>query len=142
VIFKLKLSGALEGELPMRYLLVVVFFLVVLLSGCGEAPQPLAGGKHVSYWAESLKSPDAKLRREAAFKLGNVGPADPIACPALVGALKDRNAAVRCEVILALLKCGPAALEAIPALTELRDQDRDPKVRDYASKALAKLQGN
>src|SRR6516165_3376545 len=79
--------------------------LVVLVSGCGKAEKPLmAGGKPVGYWVEALRGPDARLRKQAAFKLGNVGPADPSAFPALLGALKDPDARVRCEVILALLK--------------------------------------
>jgi HEAT repeat protein len=117
--------------------------LLVVLGGCGAPPRPtLSGGKPVSHWAKALQgSPDPKARKEAAFKLGNVGPTDPAALPALLGALKDPDAAVRSEAILALVKFGPAALEAVPALTELRDRDDDPKVRTYAAKALAKLQG-
>jgi len=117
----------------------VLAVLAVLLSGCGQTPPTLAGGRPVGHWVEALQSPDAKLRKEAAFKLGNVGPADPAAFPALVGALKDCDAAVRCEAILALLKFGRVALEAVPTLTELREHDRDPNVRDYAAKALEKL---
>jgi HEAT repeat protein len=126
----------------MRSLFVAVF--VVLLAGCSrEAPPTLAGGKPVSHWVEALQSsPDAMLRKEAAFKLGNVGPTDPTALPALVVALKDRDPAVRCEAVTALMKFGTAAQEAVPALTNLRDQDRDSKVRTYATKALEKLQNN
>jgi HEAT repeat protein len=123
----------------MRVLLV--FSLVVLLSGCGPSAPTQAGGKPVRHWVEALQSPDARLRREAAFKLGNVGAADPTALPALVGALKDRDATVRREAVLALLKLGPAAREAVPTLIDLREHDRDLKVRGYAAKALEKLQG-
>jgi HEAT repeat protein len=117
---------------------------LVLLTGCGGPPPPtLAGGKPVSHWVESLRtSPDIKLRKEAAFKLGNVGSADATAFPAVLGALKDADAVVRSEAILALVKFGPAALEAVPVLTELRDSDADPKVRTYATKALEKLRGD
>ena len=123
----------------MRLFLLAV--LTVPLFGCRESPPTLAGGKPVSHWVEVLKnSPDAKTRKEAAFKLGNVGPTDPTAFPTLIEALKDREAVVRHEAILAILKFGPTALEAVPTLTELRDRDRDPKVRDSATKALEKLQ--
>jgi HEAT repeat protein len=122
----------------MRILLVA--FAAVLVSGCGRSAPTHAGGKPVSHWVEALRSPDAKLRKEAAFKLGNVGAADLAAFPALVGALKDRDAAVRREAILAMLKFGPAAREAVPNLTELREHDRDPKVRSYAAKAVETLQ--
>jgi len=118
----------------------MVVILLVFLQGCSQSPPTLSGGRPVSHWVEALRSSDAKSRKEAAFKLGNVGPTDPTALPALLGALKDRDAVVRREAILALLKFGPEAREAVPALTELREHDRDPKVRDYAARALEKLQ--
>jgi HEAT repeat protein len=111
--------------------------LLVALSGCGAARPPLAGGK----WAAALRHPDAGLRKKAAFTLGNIGPSDPAVRPALVGALKDRDAGVRREAILALLKCGPGSQEAVAALEEVRQRDRDPQVRTCAARALAKLEG-
>ena len=121
-----------------------VFLAAALLAfacGCTPTPPTQSGGKPVSHWVESLRdSNDAKLRKEAAFKLGNVGPTDPATLPALSGALKDRDPTVRCEVILALMKFGAAARDTLPTLTEIRDHDRDPKVRSYAAKALEKLQ--
>jgi hypothetical protein len=47
---------------------------------------------------------------------------------------------VRCEVILALVKFGAGAGEAVPTLTDLRLHDRDAQVRAYAARALDKLQ--
>ncbi len=115
------------------------FFLVLLLiapSGCGPAPPTLAGGKPVGYWLEALRGPDAQLRKTAVSKLGNVGPADTAVVPALTTALKDRDAGVRREAILALMKCGANAREAIPTLTDLQQHDRDGQIRRYAGKAL------
>ena len=117
-----------------------LFILVILLGGCSKAEPMLAGGKPVSHWVQALQSPDARLRKQAAFKLGNVGPADPTALPALIGALKDRDAWVRREAILAVLKCGPAARDAIPALTDLQKNATDASTRTSATKALEKLQ--
>ena len=54
----------------------------------------MAGGKPVSHWLTALHAPDAKEREEAARKLGNVGPADAAACPALVEALRSRRIVV------------------------------------------------
>ena len=125
-----------------RFLFTLAIPLVVLLGGCSKAQPPLAGGKPVAHWVEALQSPDAKARKRAAFKLGNVGPADPAALPALIGALKDRDAGVRQEAILALLKCGPAAREAIPALSDLQKSAPDAQTRTYAAKALANLQSS
>jgi hypothetical protein len=124
---------------PLRIGLAVLVGLWCL--GCSKAPPTLAGGKPVRYWVEALHDPDAKVRKKAAFKLGNVGPADPAALPALLGALGDRNTAVRCEVILALAKFGPAGREALPVLAKMKQHDRDARVRLYASKAVERLEG-
>jgi HEAT repeat protein len=57
----------------------------------------------------------------------------------LAGALKDRDSGVRAEAAKALLKMGPAAREAAPALTDAV-RDKDPAVRDAAVKALRQIQ--
>jgi HEAT repeat protein len=121
----------------MRMLALLV--LAVLVTGCSKSAPTLAGGKPIEAWVAALKDPDAKTRKTAAAKLGNVGPADPAAFPALHDALKDRDAGVRCEVILALVKFGPEVKDAVPALTQLRRHDPDARVRDYAAKALEKI---
>ena len=117
--------------------------LLVFSSGCRQQSPTLAGGKPVSHWVQALQtSPDAKMRKEAAFKLGNVGPTDPTSLPALMGALKDGDAGVRREAILALVKFGSKAKEAVAVLTELQQHDPDAQVRNYAVKALEKLQSD
>jgi HEAT repeat protein len=98
----------------------------------------MAGSK----WAEALRDPDPKVRKKAAFTLGNIGPSDPAVLPALLEALRDKDAQVRCEAILALVKYGTQAQEAVPPLTELRDRDPDGRVRSYAAKALERLKEN
>jgi HEAT repeat protein len=122
-------------------LLLVVGILSVFLGGCRRAEPTLVGGKPVNYWVQALQDPDAKLRKKAAFKLGNVGAADPAVVPTLILAVKDRDAGVRAEAILALLKIGPAVPEAIPAFLEAQ-KDRDANVRSSAAKALEKIQGD
>jgi HEAT repeat protein len=122
----------------MRSILVAI--LLVLVCGCGKKQPILAGGKPVSYWVEALHDPDPGLRKKAAFKLGNVGPADASVLPALIEALKDAEPRVRCEAILALVKFGSGAKAAIPALTEVEQQDTDDRVRTYAANALQRLQ--
>jgi HEAT repeat protein len=96
----------------------------------------MAGDK----WAQALRDPNARVRKHAAFTLGNIGPSDPAALPALIGALKDPDSAVRCEAILALVKFGPAAGEARPAFYKIRQNDRDPQARRFATRALQKLE--
>ena len=90
-------------------------------------------------WIHALSDPDAKPRKKAADKLGNVGASDPAVVPALCEALKDKNADVRCEAILALAKSSSGAKEAIAPLKAISLQDRDAKVRTYAAKALEQL---
>ena len=124
-----------------RILLALLPVLALNSSGCGKPAVTLTGGKPVGHWVQALRSPDPRQRKEAVFKLGNVGTADPAALPALLGSLDDRDPIVRREVVLALVKLGPAAAEAVPKLVKLRESDRDPKVRGYAARAIDKLGG-
>jgi HEAT repeat protein len=118
----------------MRTLIAIV--LVICANGCRKSAPTLAGGKPVEHWINSLRDDDPQTRKTAAFKLGNVGTADSAAIPALINALRDNDATVRCEAIRALVKSGRNANSATPALDELREQDPDATVRDYAAKAL------
>jgi HEAT repeat protein len=120
--------------------LFLIAVVAVILGGCSKPAAPLAGGKPVSHWVQTLQEPDANLRKTAVFKLGNVGATDPVVLPALLGMLKDQDAGVRREAILALMKCGSSATEAIPTLTELQQHDFDEKIRAFAGRALHKLQ--
>ena len=113
--------------------------LAVLLAGCGQTATPLSGGKPVEHWVKVIQGPDAGLRKTAVCKLGNAGAPDAEAWTALKGALRDRDTAVRREAILAIMKCGPRAQEAIPVLAELARQDPDAQVRQFAGKAAKKL---
>lgn len=116
-----------------------LLMLLLLAPGCGPAAPTLAGGKPVAYWVRTLHDPDPRERKAAADKLGNVGAADPQACPALVEALRDPDAGVRGAAVLGLVRCGPAAKAAVPALRDLRDHDPDPGVRTRAGRALDAL---
>jgi hypothetical protein len=116
--------------------LIVLAACAMLLTGCGKPVPTLAGGKPVNYWLEALGNADPKIRKTAVLKLGNVGASDPSAYPAIVTSLKDVDAGVRREAILALMKGGANGSEPLPELTALQHSDRDARVRDYASKAL------
>ncbi len=111
-------------------------------AGCGQPePRLTAGGRPVSYWLDELKKPDPKARKKAVRELGHVGPADPAAIPAVTAAVKDKDAAVRREAVLALLNLGPAARDAAAALAEAAKSDPDPTVRRDAAKALDRVRG-
>jgi HEAT repeat protein len=118
---------------------IVPVLLVVTLLGCRKVEPTLAGGKPPAQWVQALNDPDPAVRKNAARKLGNVGAADPAALPALTAALNDPDAGVRAEVILALVKFGPEAKDAVPRLTQIQRGDANARVRDYASKALARI---
>jgi HEAT repeat protein len=117
----------------------LVVGLCALLAGCGSKQPTMIGGKSVDHWVRTLHDPDSRMRKRAATKLGNAGAAEATVVPALIEALKDRDAGVRAEAILALARIGPAAREAEPALRELATNDRDATVRASAAKALENL---
>jgi HEAT repeats len=125
----------------MKLLRPVTIVIAVLLGGCTTKTEPLTShGKPVAHWLEEMKSPNPKARKKAVVALGHVGNADPAAIPALIGALKDREATVRNETVLALLNLGPDAKEALPALAEAKN-DKDAAVRSNAAKATERIQG-
>jgi HEAT repeat protein len=119
-----------------------LFFALVLLAGGCSKPQPTTvHGEPISHWLGELHSSDARARKKAVDVLCRVGPIDPSVVPGLIEAVKDRNAVVRAEAVGALMRIGPSAREAVATLVETSKNDRDPKVRSYAAKALEKIQG-
>jgi HEAT repeat protein len=108
---------------------------LILLAACDPTRPTMAGRR----WAASLHEADARLRKKAAFRLGNIGESDPEAFLALVEALHDRDPAVRREAILGILKFGAGAEAARPTLLCLCQQDKDKNVRECARQALLKL---
>jgi HEAT repeat protein len=112
--------------------------LAIIFFGCGQTPAPLAGAK----WAAALRDSNAKVRKKAAFTLGNIGACDTSVLSALLLALEDADAGVRCQAILALLKCGPAGRQGISALDKLKQKDPEIKVRQFAARAIEQLSAN
>jgi HEAT repeat protein len=121
--------------------LIVMFSLASCLFGCAKPKTTLAGDKPVSHWVQAVRDADPRVRKQAVFKLGNVGSSDVEALPAVTAALKDADAAVRREAILALVKFGADAKPAVSILDELRRSDRDAGVRNYAGMALERIRG-
>ncbi len=119
-------------------LCLVLAGLPPVAGGCAKAPQTTAHGQPVEHWVQALQGRDTQVRRKAVRVLGNVGPSDPAAVPALARAAADPAPAVRREAVRALLKLGPAAREALPALERCR-HDPDALVRRDAALALEKL---
>ncbi len=120
----------------------VLILFAIGTSGCTNRPDiTLAGGKPMSYWIEALHDKDPKARKAAATHIGNAAPSDSAAISALIEALKDPDPTVRCEVLLALMKCGSAAADAVPTITEMQKKDPSEQVRKYATKVLEKIRG-
>ncbi len=115
----------------------------LLLAGCGHKRPPgplLAHDKPLSHWLTALHDPDWRVRKKAVLALAPAATADAAVVPALIQAMGDRQKEVRVAAILSLLNIGRPAKEAIRSLEELQN-DEDPAVRSYATKALERIRG-
>jgi hypothetical protein len=105
------------------------------LAGCTKEQTVLAGGKPIDHWVAAARDPSEKVRKQAIQKLGNVGNSDPAVLPVLIAALKDTSPSIRREAIIAIVKYGPGAEQAVDALKTLAASDADPQIRGYAAQA-------
>jgi HEAT repeat protein len=122
---------------------LALLLAAVLMVGCGRDTGPKElyfSGETVGHWLSAAKSPDPKVRKKAVDVLGNVGPADPAAIPALANAVRDKDPAVRTAAILALSKIGKPAAAALPALRDAT-KDVNPTVRAHAATAVGRVGG-
>lgn len=91
------------------------------------APQ---SGEEIRKWIDDLGSSEVQTRRDAAYRLHQLGPAAAPAIEALTGALSDRDRQVWFHAIGALTRLGPEARAAIPKLLEgLEDSSRQVRFR-------------
>ena len=120
---------------------LALLLTALLAAGCGGEPRApfQAGGRDVKAWVADLKSPKAQVRRVAVMKLGNVGEADPAAAEALAGALRDPDPLVRHGAVIAVVKLKEPGAEIVSGLESMAKGDKDPKAKDAATKALAKI---
>jgi len=116
----------------------------------------MRGGKDASLWmpraAAMLQDPDASVRTEALWALGNAAGLAAGEIDKVVAALGDPDKYVRSSAARAIGEIGeprqavPAADKARvaaagrPALTAAMEKDADPDVRSQAKSALAKLE--
>jgi HEAT repeat protein len=124
----------------MRTLIAIGLACVLLGSGITATTAP---NKKVQNLINDLKSRDPKNRIFAAEELGSMAEvrlADvKPAIPALLGALKDRDPAVRKAVIATLGKVEPDPREVVPAYIDLVRRDRDATVVQAAVTALGQI---
>jgi hypothetical protein len=131
---------ALESSFVVISSPLIVLLVAFLLAGCNkEKSAVLAGGKPIEHWVAAARDPNEKVRKQAIQKLGNVGNADPAVLPVLISALKDANSGIRREAIIAIVKYGPGAEQAIDALKTVAATDADPQIRGYAAQAASIL---
>lgn len=144
---------------------------VVLAYGttCRAQDSPVYEGKPLAHWIKVLRDPNSKGWGHARQVLEGLGPRDraaaplllralgeedppkPVrdgllgigsaAVPALVEALKDRDAAVRAAAADVLLRLGEEARKAVPALRQAL-KDAEAGVRVAAARALWLLEGD
>jgi HEAT repeat protein len=96
-------------------------------------------GRPIRDWIQALKSPDVEERRRAIHALGVIGPVVDAVVPALAAVLlTDVDRRARIEAAVALLRMGPAAKPALPALIQAL-ADRDPVIRMNVATALHRM---
>ena len=116
-----------------RYALLLCVPLICSLAGFGCGKREKTTPELIA----DLKSGEEKDRIVAARLLQHKG--DPTkTLPALIGALKDKDADVRRGAAIGLGYLGDGAKEAIPAL-QAALKDRDVRVREAAGVALFRI---
>src|SRR5690242_20313634 len=101
------LSGLLEAGLVLN---------LGLIPATIRAQETAFLGKPIARWVEELASPDARVRRSAAFALGKSNGLAVHTVSRLVRALQDPDGGVREAAAFSLGEIGPAAWQtAYPA---------------------------
>jgi vesicle coat complex subunit len=114
----------------MRVRTEFVLLLCLIACGCGK--------KSTAELISDLKSPDDKDRIIAVRTLpGKQGDATQVV-PALIEALKDKDADVRRSAAIKLGSFGEQANDAVPAL-QAAQHDPDARVRESAGMALSRI---
>jgi HEAT repeat protein len=144
----------------VRLLLTATLFVLCL--GCAPQREPSYDGKPLSHWESMAASENREDRTAAAKTLGEIGP-DGLAgltkllrdrdnqtkamaglavarmgakaVPRLIELLQSPDDGTRLGAALALRHVDPGAQPAVPALTELL-QDENPNVRRAAAQTL------
>jgi HEAT repeat protein len=106
---------------------------VLILLACAGC-----GGKSTDDLIADLKSSDEGERIKAVRLLPQHKADAAQVVPALIEALKDKEADIRWSAANGLGYFGEQAMDAIPAL-EAAQRDRDARVREAAGKALSRI---
>lgn len=106
--------------------------MLACLLACG------CGGKSTDQLLEDLKSPEERKRLIAVRLLPQRQSDAAQIVPALIDALKDKEADIRRSAAIGLGSFAEQARDAIPALQAMRS-DRDIRVREAAASALSRI---
>jgi HEAT repeat protein len=103
-----------------------------------ELARRLGESNQTAELIEALKHEQPTVRKAAARRLGQLGPAAKPAVPALAEALADKDSEVRQAVTETIGRLGQDAQAAVPALLRLL-KDPDDNVRREAAQVLGKI---
>jgi HEAT repeat protein len=117
----------------------VLVFLFGRLVYCAEAVGDQSRGETTALLIKQLSNADVDIRKKAADRLKSQGPDAQSAVPALLSALRDREASIRLAAASALIEIDPDQTNAVIA-SMVRDlKDSDPHTRWKAIKFLESL---
>ena len=123
-----------------RYFLLWTALLLGVCAPAAAGKIPNYDGQSVAHWQAILADTDAKVRRKAAYALGQIGPQASAAVPALGTALGDRQLEVAWYVADALGRIGPAAVPAVEGLVHvIEETPGDEVLRRNAVIALGRI---
>jgi len=119
----------------------LLFLALLLVQARATASEALYDGQPVPHWQAALKDSDPKIRRRAAYALGQVGPpAATAAVSDLSTALADRHVEVAWYAADALGRIGPKAAPAVKALIGvIEETPGDAVLRRNAVIALGRI---
>jgi hypothetical protein len=110
----------------------VLLFCLLACGGCGKK-------KSTDELIRDLKASQEKDRIIAVRTLPQRKGDAAQVVPALIEALKDTHGDIRWSAAIGLGSFGEQARDAIPALQQAAQHDRDPRVREAAGKALSRI---
>ncbi len=113
-----------------KFLLGLVF--AVLLAGCGKQVDP------VQEQIKLLEDPNSQVRKDAAYKLAEMGDKARVAGPDLIKALKDTDWRVRDGAAFALRGIARKTPGSVRAMLKLLKPEEDWRVARQALLLLAK----
>jgi HEAT repeat protein len=116
----------------------VIIATCVLAAACILAVRGCNSGKSTDQLIGDLKSSEEKDRIIAVRLLPDQKRDADKVIPALIEALRDKDADVRISAAIGLGYFGDKAKDAVPAL-QAAQKDRDPRVREAATVAISRI---